>query len=127
MVIAGSSAGTGKKVVDDLREKGIKAGLLKIRLFRPFPGREIAKALKNVKAIAVMDKSEGLSGNGGPIFTDISAAVYGELKDAILTSYIYGLGGRDVRVEDLEKVFMNLKKSIETGNYDKYNYLSVRE
>ncbi|QBD85826.1 pyruvate ferredoxin oxidoreductase [Clostridium tetani] len=127
MVIIGSSAGTGKKVVDDLREKGIKAGLLKIRLYRPFPGREIAKALKNVKALAVMDKAEGLSGNGGPIFTDVSAAIYGELKDAILMSYIYGLGGRDVRVEDLEKVFMDLKEATETGNYDKYNYLSLRE
>lgn len=127
MIIVGSSAGTGKKVVDDLREKGIKAGLLKIRLYRPFPGKEIAKALNNLKAIAVMDKAEGLSGNGGPIFTDVSGALYGELKDTILISYIYGLGGRDVRVEDLEKVFMDLKEATETGKYSKYNYLSLRE
>lgn len=127
MIIIGSSAGTAKKAADDLREKGIKAGVLKIRLFRPFPGEEIAEALKNVKAIAVMDKAEGMSGNGGPLFTDTCASLYGKLNDKILISYIYGLGGRDVRVEDLEEVYDALQNALDTGNYKKYNYLSVRE
>ncbi|MCD3195335.1 pyruvate ferredoxin oxidoreductase [Clostridium botulinum C] len=126
MVIIGSSAGTAKKVVDDLREKGIKAGVLKIRLYRPFPAEEIAEALKNVKAIAVMDKAEALSGNGGPVFNDIASALYGCAEGKILMSYIYGLGGRDVTVQWLEKVFKDLTEAVTTRSYKKYNYLAVR-
>lgn len=126
MVIIGSSAGTAKKVVDDLREQGIKAGVLKIRLYRPFPAEEITEALKNVKAIAVMDKAEALSGNGGPVFNDVASALYGCVEDKILMSYIYGLGGRDVTVQWLEKVFKDLSGAIITGNYKKYNYLALR-
>lgn len=126
MVIIGSSAGTAKRVADDLREKGIKAGVLKIRLYRPFPAEEIAEALKNVKAIAVMDKAEALSGNGGPVFNDVASALYGQVEGKILMSYIYGLGGRDVTVGLLEEVYNNLSEAIKTGSYKKYNYLAVR-
>lgn len=74
-----------------------------------------------------MDKSEGMSGNGGPLFTDTCASLYRKLEGKILMSYIYGLGGRDVRVEDLEKVYGDLQNALDTGHYKKYNYLSVRE
>lgn len=127
MVVINSTAGTAKRVVDDLREQGIKAGVLKIRLYRPFPGEEIAEALKNVKAIAIMDKAEGFSGNGGPLFTDIVSALYGTADNKMIMSYIYGLGGRDVTVNDLTKVFADLGQAVETGKYEKYNYLAVRE
>ncbi|MBU5485671.1 pyruvate ferredoxin oxidoreductase [Clostridium sp. MSJ-11] len=127
LVIIGSSAGTAKAVADELREKGIKAGVLKIRLYRPFPVEEICEALKNVKAIAVMDKAEGLSGNGGPLYVDVAGSLYGKYSDKILMSYIYGLGGRDVRVESLESVYMDLLEALETGKYNKYNYLGLRE
>lgn len=127
IVIIGSSAGTAKKCVDDLREKGVKAGLLKIRLFRPFPGEEIAKALKNAKAIAIMDKSEGMSGNGGPLFNDVVSSLYGREDKKIIMSYIYGLGGRDVKVSSIEKVYNALQKAVNTGKYERYNYLEVRE
>ncbi|ABK62306.1 MULTISPECIES: transketolase C-terminal domain-containing protein [Clostridium] len=126
MVIMGSSAGTAKKVVDDLREKGIKVGVLKIRLYRPFPAEEIAEALKHVKAVAVMDKAEALSGNGGPVFNDVSSALYGNSEGKILMSYIYGLGGRDVTVNWLTTVFDDLYAAMKTGEYKKYNYLAVR-
>jgi pyruvate ferredoxin oxidoreductase alpha subunit len=127
IVIINSTAGTAKTVVDDLRNNGVKAGLLKIRLFRPFPGEEIAAALKNVKAIAVMDKAESFSLNGGPVFTDITSALYGTLNDKIINNYVYGLGGRDVKAEDIRKVYDDLQKAAATGEYVKFNYLGVRE
>lgn len=127
VVVINSTSGTAKRVIDDLREEGIKAGLLKIRLYRPFPTEEIAAALKNVKALAILDKAEGMSGNGGPLFTDVVSALYGRTDNKLIMSYIYGLGGRDVTVNDIAKVYSDLGQALETGKYQKYNYLAVRE
>ncbi|MCY6372688.1 pyruvate ferredoxin oxidoreductase [Clostridium ganghwense] len=127
IIIIGSSAGTAKRCVDNLREQGVKAGVLKIRLFRPFPGEEIAEALKNVKAIAIMDKAEGMSGNGGPLFTDVVSSLYGRVDNKVIMSFIYGLGGRDVKVSSIEKVYDALQNAAKTGEYERYNYLEVRE
>ena len=71
-----STAGTTKDVVDSLRERGIKAGLLKVRVFRPFPAEEIAEALKHLKAIAVLDKADSLNGVGGALFEDVATGMY---------------------------------------------------
>jgi pyruvate ferredoxin oxidoreductase, alpha subunit (EC 1.2.7.1) len=127
IVVINSTAGTTKTVVDGLRAKGVKAGLLKIRLYRPFPGEEIAEALKNVKAIAVLDKAESFSLNGGPLYADVVSAMYGRTDGKIVTNYTYGLGGRDVKTTDIEKVYEDLLKAVETGSYEKFNYLAVRE
>ncbi|KYH27307.1 MULTISPECIES: pyruvate ferredoxin oxidoreductase [Clostridium] len=127
IVIIGSSAGTAKKAVDDLRDRGVKAGLLKIRLFRPFPGEEIAEALKNVKAIAIMDKAEGMSGNGGPLYTDVVSSLYGRVDNKVVMGVMYGLGGRDVKVSSIEKVYDMLQKAVQTGEYQRHVYLEVRE
>ncbi len=122
MVVIGSAAGTGKEAVDELRSRGVKAGLLKIRVFRPFPAEEIAAALKGCKAIAVMDRAESFSGNGGPLAAEVRGALYhaGVIIDVF--PYVYGLGGRDVRVEDLLSVFEALPKQ----EHKAYRYLSVR-
>lgn len=118
IVLMGSSAGTAKAAVDKLRENGVKAGLIKVRVFRPFPGEELARALTGTKAVAVMDKSEGFSANGGPLFAETRSAAY-DLKDRPhMINIVYGLGGRDVRVEDFERVFgrlANIAASGETG------------
>ncbi len=122
MVVIGSAAGTGKEAVDALRTRGVKAGLLKIRVFRPFPAEEIAAALKGCKAIAVMDRAESFSGNGGPLAAEVRGALY---HAGVLTNvfpYVYGLGGRDVRVEDLLSVFEALPQQEDKP----YRYLSVR-
>lgn len=126
VVIMNSSAGTAKVVVNDLRDKGIKAGLIKIRMFRPFPAEEIAKALKNVKAAAVLDKVESFSTVGGPLFTEVRSALYGRADGKIITSYIYGLGGRDVTTDSIKQVYDDLLKNIDTGKTEIYNYLGVR-
>jgi pyruvate ferredoxin oxidoreductase alpha subunit len=114
--------------VDELRNKGIKAGLLKIRVFRPLPAEEIAAALKHVKALAVMDKAEGFNAFGGPLFMDIKAALYEVAEGIHVINYIYGLGGRDVRADQIELVYNELEKISRTGQTGEiYRYVGVRE
>lgn len=109
MVCLGSTAGTAKEVVDVLRAQGKKVGLVKIRVFRPFPTDDIVAALKNVKVVAVLDRSEPLSGNGGPVFTEICAALFGAGVQTKIFNYIYGLGGRDIDMHHLESVYARLE------------------
>ncbi|MEN6389831.1 MAG: transketolase C-terminal domain-containing protein [Syntrophomonas sp.] len=108
LVLMGSTAGTAKAAVDMLRDNGVKAGLVKIRVFRPFPGEELAEVLAHTRAVAVMDKSEGFSGSGGPLFAETRSALYDLKERPYLIDIVYGLGGRDVKVEDIEKVFGRL-------------------
>jgi hypothetical protein len=116
LVLIGSTAGTAKAAVDRLREKGVKAGLVKIRVFRPFPGQELAKALAGTRAVAVMDKSEGFSANGGPLFSETCSALYDCKERPYLINIVYGLGGRDVTTGDIEKLFGRLANIAETGD-----------
>lgn len=107
LVIMGSAAGTAKDVVDDLRDKGVKAGLLKPRLFRPFPYEEVDDALKHLKAVAVMDRADSFGGYG-PMFMEITSALYQEKERPMMINKIYGLGGRDFLPEHAEEVFEEL-------------------
>ncbi|HOQ10146.1 MAG TPA: pyruvate ferredoxin oxidoreductase [Syntrophomonadaceae bacterium] len=115
LVLIGSTAGTAKAAVDKLREGGVKAGLVKIRVFRPFPGEELAQALGKTKAVAVMDRSEGFSANGGPVFAETRSALYDLRERPYLINIVYGLGGRDMKVEDIEKIFSRLADIAATG------------
>ncbi len=118
VVLIGSSAGTGKAAVDLLRDRGVKAGLIKIRVFRPFPGEELARALSKTQAVAVLDKSEGFSAHGGPVFAETRSALYDLKNRPYMINIVYGLGGRDIRVEDFERVYgrlANIAASGETG------------
>ena len=128
VVMIGSAAGTTKDAIDRLREKGEKVGLLKIRLFRPFPAERIAEALKNVKAVAVTDRAEGYTNHGGPLGADVMAALFRAKSAAHAINIVYGLGGRDVRVEDMEKVFAELKQITDDNDAgETYRYMGVRE
>lgn len=128
IVIMNSTAGTAKYVVDEYRAKGIKVGLLKLRVFRPFPAQEIANAIKHIKALAIMDKAESFSGVGGPLFSEIKSALYGVLDGIKIINYIYGLGGRDVKTNDIELVYNTLINIVKTGDIgDTYRYVGVRE
>lgn len=124
IVAMGSTCGTAKVVIDGLREKGVKAGMLKVRVFRPFPEKEIVEALANLKAVAVLDRSEPLSNQGGPLFTEVRSALYNNDKKPKIINYIYGLGGRDMMKEDISAVFSDLQKVDKMGIY---NYSGVRE
>lgn len=127
VIIIGSAAGTTKDAVDRLREKGEKVGMIKIRLYRPFPADELAKALKDVKAVAIMDRSESYTNHGGPLGADVMSALFRARSKALAINYIYGLGGRDVRVEDMEDVYATLQQVIDDGDAgDMYRYMGLR-
>jgi len=127
MVILNSAAGTAKDVVDEMRNRGIKAGLLKPRLFRPFPYEEIGEALRRLKALCVMDRADSF-GAYGPLFTEIASSLYPYKEKPILINKVYGLGGRDFMPEDAEKVFLELKDIASSGKIKSVKeYLGVRE
>jgi len=127
IIVINSSAGTAKGVCDMLRAKGEKVGVLKLRVYRPFPMEEIAKAISHVKAVAVMDKADSFSAMGGPVFTDVRSACYELEKRPHIINYIYGLGGRDVRVDDFLLVYDALSKVVKDGKPGEiYRYVGVR-
>ncbi|MDD5428887.1 MAG: pyruvate ferredoxin oxidoreductase [Candidatus Omnitrophica bacterium] len=127
IVALGSTAGTTKTVVDALRAKGLKVGLLKPRVFRPFPKAEIADALKSLKAIAVMDRSDSMNGNEGPVCLEVKAALFDKGLNKTLVNYIYGLGGREIRTQDIEGIYKELIDASKGKAIEKIQYLGVRE
>jgi len=127
LVILNSAAGTSKDVVDEFRDRGIKAGLLKPRLFRPFPYEEVADALKHLKAICVMDRADS-SGGYGPVFLEVSSALYHVKKRPQMINKIYGLGGRDYLPQHAEQVLEELVEITKTDNVRIIKeYIGVRE
>ena len=127
LVLIGSTAGTAKAAVDQLRAEGKKVGLVKLRVFRPFPAEELAQALSHCKAVAVMDKSEGFSACGGPIFAETRSALYDLEHRPKLINVVYGLGGRDVSTGDIAALYQRLEKIAETGVVGEvYTHMGVR-
>ncbi len=128
IVVLNSTAGTAKEVADELRDEGIKAGVLKLRCFRPFPHEELVEALENVATIAVMDRAHSYGAFGGPVFNETRSAFYRNGKSPRIVNYIYGLGGRDVSMKNIRSVYEDL---LEIANTDKVeqmvNFLGVRE
>ena len=128
IVALGSTAGTAKEVVKALRADGVKAGLLKVRVFRPFPACEIARALQGKKAVAVMDRSDSFNAVSGPVFTEVRSAMYGMENTPAIVDYIYGIGGRDVTMDHIKSVYDDLAKIAKTGQVERtLTYLGIRE
>jgi pyruvate ferredoxin oxidoreductase alpha subunit len=129
ILLMGSAAGTAKVAVDRLRERGVKAGILKLRVFRPFPAEALAKALGGLKSLAILDRSEGFSGFGGPLGAEVRAALLGRADGIKTINVIYGLGGRDVRVEDVEDLYTELDamQGMEARDIPYVRYLGQRE
>jgi pyruvate ferredoxin oxidoreductase alpha subunit len=127
MVILNSAAGTSKDTIDEFRNRGIKAGLLKPRLYRPFPYEEIGEALKHLKAVCVLDRADAFGGSYGPLFIDIATSLYPYKEKPILINKIYGLGGRDYLPEHAEHVLSELAEIAKTGKVDTVKeYIGVR-
>ena len=127
IVCMNSTAGTTKYVVDNLREKGIKAGLIKVRMYRPFPAEELAAALSKAKVVAVLDKSDSLNGAGGALFEDVISGMYTNNVHVPTVNYVYGIGGRDTTAEDIESVYNDLSKIDLSKKIEyPYRYLGVR-
>ncbi len=128
MVVMGSAAGTARTVVDALREEGKKVGMLKLRVLRPFPYNELTEALKGAKAVGVMDRSTSPGGFGASLFTEIRSALYQLDKRPKVLNFIYGLGGRDVTMENISEAFSKLGESLKRGwKGELINYLNLRE
>jgi pyruvate ferredoxin oxidoreductase alpha subunit len=129
IVIIGSAAGTAKVVIDELRGKGVKAGLIKIRVFRPFPHKELAQDLAKVKVLAIMDRADSCSAAFAPLYTDVTSALFTHLgaNSPKTINYVYGLGGRDIILDHFRDVFSKLEK-IKSG--EKFNkeieYINLR-
>jgi pyruvate ferredoxin oxidoreductase alpha subunit len=127
-ICLGSTAGTVKTVVDQLRKEGVKAGLLRIRVFRPLPVHEIIEALQNVKAVAVMDRSHSFGGYGGPVFHEVRHALYDSNIHPHVVDYIYGLGGRDMPQHLVQKIYQDLARILETGRIEQsVRFMGLRE
>ena len=127
-VCLGSTAGTVKTVVDELRAEGIKAGLLRIRTFRPLPAERIIRALENVKAVAVMDKSMSFGGQGGPVFHEVRHILYDVSAHPYVLNYIYGLGGRDTSPGQIREIYEDLQRTLQTKRVDEpIRYVGLRE
>ena len=127
MILMGSAAGTAKDTVDLLRKEGRKVGLIKLRVFRPFPGEELARALAGVSALAILDRADSFSACGGPLTAEVCAARLKAKLTPDVIPFVYGLGGRDVRIEDVKQVFEELICGTGDGNGLSYRYLGVRE
>ena len=128
MLLIGSAAGTAKAAVDELREQGKKVGVLKLRVFRPFPADEIAHALRHCKAVAIMDRCESYNGNGGPLGSEVTAALFKNRVMITAVNYIYGLAGRDFTVDHVKDIFAEMEDDLKNGRETKqYQYVGLRK
>ncbi len=127
MLIMGSAAGTAKQAVSELRAKGMKVGVLKLRVFRPFPAEEIAEALKGCKTVAIMDRCESYNGNGGPLGSEVTSALFRNKVMIETVNYIYGLAGRDFTVDEAKAIFKELEEQDVSGRkVEQYKYIGLR-
>jgi pyruvate ferredoxin oxidoreductase alpha subunit len=128
MFILNSAAGTAKEVVDELRAQGVRAGLLKLRVFRPFPFEQILDALKGLKVLAIMDRCESFGAMGGPIFNEVRSALLSLERAPLSFNYIYGLGGREPSLAEIHTAFSRAREALATGKAAVlHDYLQVRE
>ena len=129
IIATGSAAGTIRHLVEDMRSRGIPIGMIKLRVYRPFPAKELAEALSGLKAVAVFDRSDTFAGNmGGPIFIELRSSLYDLQQRPLAINYIYGLGGRDLSIELIEKALGELIDAARSGQVKQtVNYLGLRE
>lgn len=123
ILVMSSAAGTTKVVIDRMRKQGKKVGLLKLRMFRPFPYERVKKALEGKKAVAVLDRAFAY-GALAPIYADVKNALYESTAKPKLQSYVFGIGGRDISDYHIEKVFNDLLAGKVTS---KEEYINLRE
>ncbi len=128
VVVVNSSAGTMKDIVDQYRSKGVKVGLLKPRVYRPFPMAHYAKALGHLKALTVLDRVDSFGAPAGPLAMEVRSALYDLPKRPVTISKIYGLGGRDLEEQHCQYVLDELVQVAQTGKYANLcEYITVRE
>ncbi|HNY96227.1 MAG TPA: transketolase C-terminal domain-containing protein [Smithellaceae bacterium] len=127
MLTMGSMGETAQMAIDELRAKGVKAGLVKLRLWRPFPFEELKAVIGNAKKLIVTDRACSFGGPGGPVFSEIKSALYAEARRPLIYNYIIGLGGRDVQVKEFVGMFENVLADTANKAADTYEFWGVRE
>jgi pyruvate ferredoxin oxidoreductase alpha subunit len=129
IVVLGSTAGTTRMIVDKLRAKGVKAGMIRLRVFRPFPYAAYAQALAHVKVVGVLERADSFGAQAGPVFLEIRSALYDNDPRPQVLPFIYGLGGRDIYPDNIEQAFAVLQAAAESGGRAsaERRYLNLRE
>jgi pyruvate ferredoxin oxidoreductase alpha subunit len=126
-VVMSSAAGTVKHVVNNLRKQGIKAGVLKPRVFRPFPAEALAEALKDAKVVCVLDRADTFGGEGGPMFIEIKSALQSLKKSPKVIGRVFGLGQRDLFPSHVDILYKEIKSAISGKDIKAFDYITVRE
>jgi len=114
-VVINSTAGTVRYVVDKLREKGKKVGMIKVRVYRPFVIEKLLKLIPSVKFIGVMERALSVGSTGSPLYQDITSGLFINNKRVLVNNYIYGLGGRDFTDEDAYEMYEHAEYSLKEG------------
>ncbi len=128
IVCLGSTAGTVKTVIDELRAEGVRAGLLRIRTYRPFPAEALVKALSSAKAVAVLERSMSFGGGGGAVFHEVRNAFYDAATRPFIVNYVHGLGGRDTNQTQIRRIYEDLQKIIRSHRVDDLvRFIGLRE
>lgn len=129
IVVVGSTAGTTRMTVDKLRAKGVKAGMVRVRAFRPFPHTAYAEALQHVKVVGVMDRADSSGAQGGPVFLEVRAALYDCDPRPQVLPILYGLGGRDIFPDNIEQAFAMLQNAAQSKERTstERRYLNLRK
>jgi pyruvate ferredoxin oxidoreductase alpha subunit len=128
IVVIGSTAGATRMIVDKLRDEGVKAGMIRVRCFRPFPAAAYAKALGHCKVVGVLDRAESFGAQGGPLFLEVRSALYDCEPRPRVLPFIYGLGGRDIFPNNIEEAFDALRKAAAAKKVDtRRRYLNLRK
>jgi len=124
----GSTMGTVRFVVDELRSDGVKAGLIDLRVYRPFPEKELIETLGGTPVLGVLDKVPIFGSPGGPLVEDVKSTFYEQVDKPLIADYIHGLGGRDASPKLLRGIFEDLIEVQEKGEVTrKVSYMGVRE
>jgi len=126
LLTMGSMGETAEIGIDELRKKGISAGLVKLRLWRPFPFEELRAAVKKAKILVVTDRAVSFGGPGGPVAGEVRSALYDEKERPLIYNQIIGLGGRDMAVSDFVTMVEDAVKNGKKGITKDYEFYGVR-
>jgi len=127
LLTMGSFGETAMMAIDKMRKEGRDVGLLKLRLWRPFPFEEIRQAVKDTEVLIVLDRALSFGGPGGPVCSEIKAALYGEAKKLKIISFVGGLGGRTINVAGFEYIVNRGVEISQTGSEHEFEIFGVRE
>jgi pyruvate ferredoxin oxidoreductase alpha subunit len=127
LLTMGSFSETAMTVIDKLRGEGRKVGLVRFRLWRPFPFEEFRQAVKDAETLIVVDRALSFGGPGGPVCSEVRSALYGEAKKPKVVSFVAGLGGRDITQAGFETIINKGIEIAQKGSQNEFEIFGVRD